>query len=154
MSFSIVFNSLYPYEEVIAGNNADLIYQYDFTNMEQGIYEVSFSYRGKQNVLNSTDLCLVYVDFGAFRSVFEAKGQDTQNRYTQFIGFLHNQYDSNTDSYLYANLNDNPPFELKFKPSGNTIRVCLKNPDGTLFTTHGAQNPAEYIMTLHFKKIN
>lgn len=154
MSFSIVLNSFYPYEEVVAGNNADLIYQYDFTNMEQGIYEVSFSYRGEQNHLDSTDLCLVNVDFGAYRSVFQAKGQDTQNRFTQFIGFLHNQYNTNTDGYLYANLNDNPPFELKFKPNGNMIRVTLTKNDGTIFATHGAQNPAEYMMTLHFKKIN
>lgn len=152
MSFSIVLNSLYPYEEINAGNNAELIYQYDFTNMEEGKYEVSFSYRGEQNHLDSTDLALVYVNFGAYRNVFQA-GDATQNKYTQFIGFLHNEYNTSTDAYLYANLNDNPPFELKFRPSGNLITVTLKKPNGTLFTTHGAQNPAEYIMTLHFRKI-
>lgn len=151
MSFSVVLNSLYNYEEVGTGV-ADIIYQYDFTNMEQGTYEVSFSYRGEQNHLDSTDLCLVYVDFGAFRDVYEAN-DTTQNKYSKFIGFLHNQYNTNTDGYLYANLNDNPPFELKFKPSGNEIRITLKKPNGTIFTTHGAQTPAEYIMTLHFKKI-
>lgn len=153
MSFSVVLNSRSPYEEVVSGNNNDLIYQYDFTNMEQGIYEVSFSYRGEQNHLDSTDLALVYVDFGAYRSVFQASGSDTQNKYTQFIGFLHNQYNTSTDGYLYANLNDNPNFELKFKPSGNTIRVTMRKPDGTLFETHGAQTLAEYILTMHFRKI-
>lgn len=152
MSFSIVLNSLTPFEEVIAGNNAVLNYQYDFTNMEDGKYEVSFSYRGTLNHLDSTDLCLVYVNFGAYRSVFQAGG-NTSNTFTQFVGFLHNQYNTSTDAYLYANVADNPPFELKFKPSGNLINVSLLSPNGSTFVTHGGQNPAEYIMTLHFRKI-
>ena len=70
MSFSIVLNSSNYFTNT---NNQVVVYSYDFTNMEQGRYEVQFSYRGKQNHLNGNDLALVYIDFGGFRKVFEAE---------------------------------------------------------------------------------
>jgi hypothetical protein len=133
-------------------NNQYAVFAFDFTNMEDGEYEVSFTYRGQQNHLDSTDLALVQIDMGAVRNVFSANAR-TQNKYTQIVGFLHNQYNTSTDAYLYANLNDNCPFYIKSKPTGNNITVRLTYGNGAPFETHAAQFPADYILTLHFKKI-
>jgi hypothetical protein len=149
MSFSIVLNSAIYLEN---SNNQIVEYAYDFTNMEEGKYEVTFTYRGQQNHLDSTDLCLVYVDFGTSRNVFRA-GSQTSNKYIPYLGFLHNQYNTNTDGYLYANLNDNGPIYLNQKPSGTNITVRLVYGNGSVFETHGGQFPADYILTLNFKKI-
>lgn len=149
MSFSIVLNSTNNYSNT---NNHEVEYSYDFTNMEEGKYEVAFSYRGKQNHLDSTDLCLVNADFGAFRRVFNA-GSETTNRYTQFLGTLSNQYNTSTDGYMYANLMDNQPVYIDAKPQATIITIRLTTTAGALFTTHGGQNPADYVMILSFKKI-
>jgi hypothetical protein len=149
MSFSIVLNSAIY---LSATNTQTVEYAFDFTTMEEGEYEVSFTYRGLQNHLDSTDLCLVYADFGTSRNIFRG-GSETQNKFIPFIGFLHNQYNTNTDGYLYANLTDNAPFYLKQKPAGSNITIRLVYGNGSPFETHGAQMPADYIMTLNFKKL-
>lgn len=149
MSFNIVMNSAIALENT---NNQYAVFAYDFTNMEDGQYEVSFTYRGQQNHLDSTDLALVQIDMGATRNVFRANGT-TGNKFTQIVGFLHNQYNTSTDGYLYANLNDNCPFIINHKPVGSEIIVRLTYGNGAPFETHGAQFPADYILTLHFKKI-
>lgn len=149
MSFSIVLKSTNYWENT---NNQTVVYSYDFTNMEEGKYEVAFSYRGKQNHIDSTDLALINVDFGGFRRVFNA-GAYTSNTYSLCLGTLHNQYNTSTDGYMYANLNDNQPVYIDAKPQGGFITVSLTDMAGAPFVTHGLQNPADYTMILSFKKI-
>lgn len=154
MSFSIVLNSNNFFENL---NNQQITYSYDFTNMEEGKYEVTFSYRGQQNHLNGNDLALVYVDFGAYRRVFEA-GSNTTNSTSLFLGTLHNQImSSGNDCYLYANLNDNQPVYIDAKPQTSYITVSLYNNNNpkSLIVLHDAADPypADYVLTLQFKKI-
>ena len=149
MSFSIFMNSAISLENT---NNQNVTYTYDFSNMEEGKYEVSFTYRGQQNHLDSTDLALVYINFGTAPNVFRASN-NTTNRYSPYVGFLHNQYNTSTDGYLYANLNDNAPFYINQKPASNFINVQIVYGNGAPFETHSAQFPADYILTLSFKKI-
>ena len=149
MSFTVSMISTSSYSN--SANN-DVEYAYDFTNMEEGQYEVSFTYRGGQNHLDSTDLALVYVDWGTGSTATRANGSVSAQR-TQFMGFLHNQYNTNTDGYLFANLNDNPNVFLNSKINGNIIRVRLLTIAGVPFTTHALQNPADYVFTLQFRKI-
>lgn len=149
MSFSIVLNSTNNYSNT---NNHEVIYSYDFTNMEEGKYEVAFSYRGKQNHLDSTDLCLVNADFGVKPTCYIA-GANTTNTSSRILGTLANQYNTSTDGYMYANLNDNQPVYINSKPSNSFITITLTTTTGALFTTHGGQNPADYVIILSFKKI-
>lgn len=149
MSFSIVLNSTVHFENT---NNQTVVYSFDYTNMEEGKYEVAFSYRGKQNHLNGGDLCLVNIDFGSFDRVFRA-GSTTANISSFLMGTLHNQYNTSTDGYLYANLNDNQPVYIDAKPRNPFITVTLTDLAGAPFVTNSAQNPADYLMVLSFKKV-
>jgi hypothetical protein len=69
------------------------------------------------------------------------------------LGTLHNQYNTSTDGYLYANLNDNQPVFIDAKPRSSFITVTLTDLQGAPFVTHSAQNPADYLMVLSFKKV-
>jgi len=153
MSFSIVLNpsNYYSKEGLYAQN---VTYAYDFTNMPEGKYELTFSFRGLMNHLSGDDLALVYVNFGTSGNIYQA-GAETSNKFTQFIGFLNNQYSNvSTDAYLYANAYDNTPIILTRKPVGLNIQVQILDILGQPFITQSTQPIDGYIMTLNFKKLD
>lgn len=152
--FNIVLNSQQA-SVFSSGNNNDLTYLFNWTNIPEGRYLVAFSYRGLNNGdFVANDSPQIFVSFGSNSSTYQASGIDGSN-VTLFLGNLRAETHGAGQVSFYANINDNPDIFLTARPSDPQIRVQVFRSDFiTPFTTvTGGLELAEYVITLQFKKI-
>ena len=151
--FNIVLNSQYIASSS-SGNNNDCSYEFNWTNIPQGKYIMSFSYRGKNNAdLVVSDSPQVFLSLACSQSVYEASGEYGSS-ISNFIGSLRIETHAAGQVYYYSNLNDNPDVFFNFKPTNGVIRVqVFKDDFVTPFLTGTGTELADYVMVLSFKPV-
>lgn len=152
-SFNIVLNSQ-QVSTASSGNNNDCTYEFNWTNIPQGKYQMSFSFKGKNNgdyVAN--DSPQLFVSLNSVASTYQAS-----NAYgsvvSSYIGVLHAATHAAGQVSFYANEQDNCNVYYDCLPTSGPIRIQVFRDDfTTLFTTLGGSQLASYVMVLHFRQI-
>jgi len=152
--FNIVLNS----QQVSAsssGNPNDCTYEFNWTNIPQGKYKMSFSYKGQNNSdFIANDSPQLFLSLGATPSCYQASNANG-SVVSNFIGSLHAETHSATEVVFYANIQDNPDVFFDSIPTSGPIRLQVYRANfTTLFTTITTnQNLANYVMILSFEQV-
>jgi len=152
--FNIVLNS----QQVSAsssGNPNDCTYEFNWTNIPQGKYKMSFSYKGQNNSdFISNDSPQLFLHMNATPSCYQASNANGSVIST-YIGALHAETHDAAQVVFYANLQDNPDVFFNSLPTSGPIRVTVFRANFTTpFTTvTTAQNLANYVMVLCFEQV-
>jgi len=151
--FNIVLNSNYP--STLSGLvNNNLIYDFNWTNIPQGKYKMSFCYKGLNNGdYVGNDSPQIFLSLGAVPSVYEASGQNG-SVVSRYIGSLRAETHAAGQVYFYANLNDNPDVYFDSIPTNGPIQVQVFTEDFvTPFTTIAGSPLADYVLVLSFEQV-
>lgn len=150
--FNIVLNSQQSAAPFIDTN--DLYFDFNWTNIPPGKYDMSFSYIGQNNTdYVANDCPQVFLSLGTVPSVYQASGQ-IGSVVSTFIGSLRAQTHAAGQVGFYVNAQDNPEVHFNNLPTSGPIRVQVFKSDFiTPFTTQGGSDLAEYVMVLTFKKV-
>jgi len=151
MDYKVVLNSRNSFSGT---NTNNLAYQFDFSNFQDGAYEVYFTYIGEQNDLDATTLGLVFCNLGG-SNTFNTGDTNYANTSEQ-IGHLRpvltQQGGGASKSYFLAQTIDNHATFLGARPRNQTIEVQIRNGSGGLFVDDAGDPLGEYILTLYFKR--
>lgn len=153
-SFNIVLNSQ-QVSAASSGNPNDCTYEFNWTNIPQGKYVMSFSYKGKNNGdFVSNDSPQLFLSLNSVASTYQAS-----NAYgsvvSSYIGALHAETHAAGQVAFYANEQDNCNVYYDCLPTSGPIRLQVFRDDFTTpFTTiTGGLDLANYVVVLHFKQI-
>lgn len=151
--FNIVLNSL-QVSSASSINNNDCLYEFNWTNIPPGKYDMSFSYLGQNNSdYVANDCPQVFLSLGTVPSVYQASGQ-IGSVISTYIGSLRIQSHAAGQVGFYANSQDNAEVHINNIPTSGPIRVQVFKPDFiTPFATQVGSELAEYVMVLSFKKV-
>lgn len=152
-SFNIVLNSQ-QVSDSSSGNNNDCTYEFNWTNIPQGKYEMSFSYIGQNNDdFLADDIPHLFLALNSVASTYIASDQ-TNNYISRYIGGLLANTHSLDNINFYANEEDNCKVYFEHLPTSGPIRVKVLESDFiTPFETSGASPLANYVLVLHFRQI-
>jgi hypothetical protein len=153
-TFNIVLNSQ-QVSAASSGNNNDCTYEFNWSNIPQGHYTMSFSYKGQNNTdFVSNDSPQLFLSLNTVPSVYQANGNNGSIIST-YIGALHAETHAATEIVFFANLTDNPEVYYNSLPTSGPIRLqVFRGNFTTPFTTlTGGLNLANYVMVLHFKQV-
>jgi hypothetical protein len=122
-------------------------YNFNFGNMPEGDYKMSFSLYSSVGTIALLDSTLIVAikDLGIVSPTFSG-GVDTNTPSNGYLGVIASWYAGNTGNYLYANYLNNSPIQLMTKPSSNNFSVQLLRIDGTVATLTN-----DYVMTIYFE---
>ena len=155
-SFNIVLNSYLASPPLDLTNNNNKTYSFNWSNIPQGKYEMTWSYRGtKQITATGDDSPQVFLTFGSNGTSYLAGGNNTNSSVTNYIGNLQTNTHINADLYFYTSQYDNCPIFFENIPTDNMIRVQMFDFDFItpyLSTAVGNEPLSSYVMTLHFEK--
>jgi hypothetical protein len=152
--FNIVLNSQ-QVSTSSSGNNNDCTYEFNWSNIPQGKYKMSFSYKGQNNSdFIANDSPQIFLSLGTVPSVYQASGQEG-SVVSNWIGSLHAETHAAGEVVFFANLQDNPDVYYESIPTSGPIRVQVYRGNfTTLFTTITTnQNLANYVMGLTFEQV-
>jgi len=150
--YLVVFNSR---QNATGANRNDLTYQFDWTQLPDVDYTMSFTWTGEANTMNGTKTALVFVDLGTTTLCFSTSATNYANR-SLFIGCLRTTTQgqgAGEFSNLVANDTDNGHIHIKGRPRNQTIRVRVL--DGSLapFTDTAAAELAPYVLGLRLERV-
>ena len=147
-SYNIILNS----NNGVGSNNSQKTYYFDWSQLVQGKYELTFSYVGQLNNLTGGSIPLIYIDIGQQGNI-EVLSNGYKNGI--YLGFL-KPYVLGTTSYLYSNDGENGSIILGSRPVQNNLTVSILNNSSTQtsFTDSNSQPPANYILSLKFKLLD
>ena len=152
--FNIVLNSQ-QVSAASSGNPNDCTYEFNWSNLPQGKYKMSFSYKGLNNSdFVSNDSPQIFLSLGTVPSVYQANGSNGSVVST-WIGSLHAETHAAAQVVFYANLQDNPDVYYDSLPTSGPIRVQVYRANFTTpFTTvTGGLDLADYVMCLSFEQV-
>lgn len=151
--FNIVLNSLYT-SNLSGADNNNLIYDFNWTNIPQGKYKMSFCYKGLNNGdYVGNDSPQIFLLLGAVPSVYQAYNA-SGSVVSYYIGSLRAETHAAGQVYFYANLNDNPDVYFDSIPNNGPIQVQIFTQDfATPFTTAAASPLADYVLVLSFEQV-
>lgn len=152
-TYKVVFNA-----DLTGGaSNSNQRFFYDWSKLEQGQYKCSFTWLSG---LNGTPA------FGNTPGIFIDLGQSntyiatpitsrTTSWNPTFIGCLNQNVLTGTisSSYLFADLDTNPPVYLQQRPTNNTMTVLIQNLIAVP-TTYANFNVGRYTFTLYLEKMD
>jgi hypothetical protein len=132
----------------------------DWTVLPEGEYKVSFTFT---SVATGTDIgnttnAVLYLDLGqSSTSIIEASAANATNTYRGgFLGCLRpTSYAtgaatlSDYITFLYADVNTNPPVYLLSRPRNNSVSVDIHTSSTTTTTNYSPIGP--YVLTLSFE---
>lgn len=149
--YLVVFNSR---KDATGANRNDLTYNFDWTQLHDEDYTLSFTWTGEANSMNGTKNALVFVDLGTTTLCFNTSATNYANR-SLFIGCLRTNTQGNgagAFTLLVANDTDNGHIHLKGRPRNQTIRVRVL--DGSLdpFTDTASAELAHYVLGLRLER--
>ena len=153
-TFNIVLNSQ-QVSAASSGDNNDCTYEFNWSNIPQGHYTMSFSYKGQNNGdFVSNDSPQLFLSLNAVPSVYQANGNNGSVIST-YIGALHAETHAAAEVVFFANLTDNPEVYYNSLPTSGPIRLrVFRGNFTTPFTTlTGGLELANYVMVLHFKQV-
>jgi hypothetical protein len=151
--FNIVLNSQ-QVSTSSSGNPNDCTYEFNWTNIPQGKYKMSFSYKGQNNSdFVSNDSPQIFLQMNATPSCYQASNANGSVVST-YIGSLHAETHSATQIVFFANVLDNPDVFFDSLPTSGPIQVkVFRSNFTTLFTTLAGSNLANYVMVLSFEQV-
>ena len=152
--FNIVLNSQLV-SASSSGNPNDCTYEFNWSNIPQGKYKMSFSYKGLNNSdFVGNDSPQLFLSLGTIPSVYQASGQNG-SVVSNYIGALNANTHSATQVVFYANIQDNPDVFFDSLPTSGPIRLqVFRSNFVTPFTTvTTAQALANYVMVLSFEQV-
>ena len=150
MSFNVVLTTNNVYATNTA--NKDYTWAYDFGNVADGPYLVSFSFVSNniaQATFSTQGPIQVNCDFGNQGNNYLA-GSLVSSQTSQILGSLRLDWKSATVATLVANKNDNFPVLFKnINKNSNFIRIHLDLVTAVLVTTGVTQ----WVVVLNFQKV-
>jgi hypothetical protein len=152
--FNIVLNSQNS-STFSSGNNNDLTYLFNWTNIPQRKYSVRFYWKGKNNSdFVANDAPQVFVTIGAVPNVYQASTAYTSS-VSFFMGSLRAVTQSALQVYFVSDgINNNAEVFYESKPVDSRIRVqVFRDNFTTPFTTLAGSNLADYVCVLQFREI-
>ena len=142
MIYNVVINST---NYVGGTNGSNLEYNFDWSNFEEGEYEMSFAYNAVLSTLTST--LIVSVDLGVCMNSFTTTSSTSQ-RFSNVIGAIAPTITADGNYTYNASSVFNPPVYLKSRPMSNRITIFTRDLNGAL-TDVGV----DYVLILSFKKL-
>tara|TARA_R110000782_G_scaffold27033_2_gene68772 strand:+ start:1164 stop:1601 length:438 start_codon:yes stop_codon:yes gene_type:complete len=138
---------LHSTKRVVGSSIVNAGYNFNFGNMPEGDYKMSFSLYSSVGTIALLDSTLIVAirDLGIVSPSFSG-GSDTNTPSNGYLGVVASWYAGNTGNYLYANYLSNSPIQLLTKPSSNNFSVQLLRIDGTPATITN-----DYVLTLYFE---
>lgn len=151
--FNIVLNSQ-QVSAASSGNPNDCTYEFNWSNIPQGKYKMSFSYKGQNNAdFVSNDSPQIFLSLGNVPSVYQANGSNG-SVVSNWIGSLHAETHAAGQVVFFANLQDNPDVYFDSLPTSGPIRVQIYRGNFTTpFTTNAGSDLANYVMALSFEQV-
>ena len=151
--FNIVLNSQ-QVSTSSSGNPNDCTYEFNWTNIPQGKYKMSFSYKGQNNSdFVSNDSPQIFLSLGTVPSVYQASGANG-SVVSNWIGSLHAETHAAAQVVFFANILDNPEVYYESLPTSGPIRVQVYRANfTTIFTTNAGSDLANYVMCLSFEQV-
>ena len=133
---------------------ADKTYGFNWTGLEDGAYDLTFSFRSIQNTGPNAVGLISLPDIGTVEG--GAATGNTGAQSSNIIGILRPVYhglvsgaSGNNREYSLALRTDNPPVRVQ-KPVNNEFRVVISNINGSVLD---GTLPASYAMIIHLKKV-
>lgn len=152
--FNIVLNSQKSNPTFSSGNTNDQTYLFNWTNIPQGKYKMTWTFK---SAVNGVNLLAAYnpqveLTLGSVPTTYVG-GQIVQSYVVNYIGTLRQFIDPTQNGYYVANSTDNSSTFYNSVPTNQMITVKLFNDDFlTLFVAGGGM--PQYVMFLNFEKIN
>lgn len=150
MSFNVVLTTNNVYATNTA--NKDFTWAYNFSNIDDGPYLVSFSFVSNniaQSTFSTQGPIQISCDFGNQGNNYLA-GSLVSSTTSQILGSLKLDWKSATVATLVAGKNDNYPVLFKnINKNTNFIRIHLDLITGVLVTTGVSQ----WVVVLNFQKV-
>ena len=142
MIYNVVINS----NNFVGGTNgSNYEYNFDWSNFEEGAYELTFSYNAVASAVSST--LILSIELGTCMNTFTTTSLTSQ-RFNNTVGLIVPTYRSAGDYSFIASINTNPPVYLNSRPMKSNFMVSTRNIDGALTDV-----AVDYVLILSFKKI-
>jgi hypothetical protein len=139
--FNLIFQS-----EVPSTTTAGEVFYYDWSQLPQGAYKVTFVFVGAIATLTNTTIANIFCDLGQNSQIVSASNQSYR---TGFLGAL--QFTtSDADGSLYATLTNNIPIYLNQRPTNNRVFIEIHANTGT-FETNYAPVSGKYTLSMCFE---
>jgi hypothetical protein len=144
----VVFNSLL---NATGSNNNNLTYKVDWSILDEGEYDLTFTYHGLNNHKTGAKQPIIYIDLGTTANTYQTSISNYSNQ-SLYLGTLLASEIISGDAQYYATLETNVPIHIKGKPNNQNPRIFVENIDGTPFTDSQDNELADYVLALCFKK--
>jgi len=136
--------------------NNSLTYYFDFSQFDDGYYEMTFTFVSGQNYLDPAEPANIHITNFGTSNVYASLFYNTQASTSQHIGLLWPSMSSAVTGHGFyaAGPTDNSPVIIR-RPNTNNFTVNIYTFSGSLFQDYSTTpaNLADYLLVLNFKKI-
>lgn len=147
--FKVIVNSEKFYGT--KANNDSVNYLFDFTNVDDGLYSLTYTFAGESQNEEFSGPAELFVNFNGSKN-YVVNPTSTSLTTTTHIGLLYPDITNTTNGYLYAKAGDNPPTILR-KPQTSLFNVSILNASGTPYLDGSSNSVARYILVLNFHRV-
>lgn len=142
MIYNVVLNSN---NKVGGTNTSNYEYNFDWSNLEEGAYELTFTFNSANSSVDKI-IAISCPDLGVASNVFTTKTLTAQS-FNNVLGVVYPTINT-VDTTFNVSANHNPPVHLQTRPHSNHITIYLYDITGAL-TNIGT----DYVLILSLKKI-
>ena len=140
--YSVVFNS----DVATATTSSGEIFYYDWGQLPQGQYKVSFSFVSGVATLTNIYCANLFVDLGQDAGIISANGQVYKSGYLGSLRYS----GTGANQYLYSSVNDYPALYLMNRPFNKKVYIeVLSNLNNQV--TNYSPAPSSYTLCLSFE---
>jgi len=139
--YNVVFQSAIPTQTTIGE-----IFYYDWGQMPEGEYKVSFTFTSAIATLVNTTVANIFVDLGQGTPIASVSGNTYKSHYLGMLRWS----STGANSYLFSGLTDNPSTYLMNRPNNNRVFIQILANSGT-FETKYAPVPGAYTLCMSFE---
>jgi hypothetical protein len=144
-SYNVVLNST---NKISSGASlSECKFGFDWSVMQDGEYDVHFTFISKVMNLSTNDVACINVNLGS-QNVFQATSNVSAST-TNFLGIA-KPYLVSTTSYLLSEDNTNPSISLNGRPRDNHIDVRINNNDNITLFAPTTGSMADWVLQLQF----
>lgn len=140
--YNVILN---PNNSVGGTNSSNYVYNFNWTDFEEGSYELTVNFNAQGSSVNKV-IAIVSPDLGVASNVFTTTSLTAQ-QFNNVIGIVYPTANSTNTDYNVSSTH-NPPIYLGSRPFSNQFTIYLYDTTGTL-TDIGV----DYFIILSFKKI-
>lgn len=143
MIYNVVINSL----NFVGGTDVyDLEYNFDWSNFQEGEYELTFNFTAP-NTTAFEPIVISVNNLGVCMNTFTTTSA-TNQKFNNTLGCASAVRNTTADYTYSVSTVFNPPIHLLNRPMGNNFTVVLRELDGTLYDI-----VVDYILILSFRKL-